>query len=128
MVELPCPLSPTGPLRLPFLGSFYLRAMPLPIIRWFARRWPEDRGPLWTYSHPYEFDASEPFWRMEPSWVVSRLLWLNRGAMWKRMAKLVGDRVGPTMAEHAAELSATDLPVFDPFAAAAERNPRTEHQ
>ena len=128
LIELPCPLTATGPLRLPFLGSVYLRAMPLPIIRWFARRWPSEAGPLWTYSHPYDFDADEPFWRMEPSWVVSRLLWLNRKAMWKRMASLVGDAVGPTMAEHAAALADSDLPVFDPAPKGGERNPRDGHQ
>jgi hypothetical protein len=65
---------------------------------------------------------------MEPSWVVSRLLWLNRKAMWKRMATLVGDAVGPTMAEHAAALADSDLPVFDPAPKGGERNPRDGHQ
>ena len=121
LVELPCPLAGIGPAKLPFLGSVYLRALPPMLLRGLARRWPEAKGPLWTYSHPYEFDATEPFWRMEPSWVQSKLLWLNRKNAWSKMARLVGPTVGPPLGDIARDLDLANLPSFSATAEIVEQ-------
>ena len=91
LLELPAPLAAFGPWRLPYLGGFYLRYLPMFLIQWLRGRAPHDELP-WTYCHPYDFDTEETFTPMRDAalW-VSVLLWFNRGATRTRLARLLAD-------------------------------------
>lgn len=87
LVEFPCPVHTVGSLSLPYLGGIYLRYLPMPLVR----RWAEKtRGTsLWTYCHPYDFDADEPFCRIAgANLLTSALLWMNRRQTWARVREL----------------------------------------
>jgi polysaccharide deacetylase family protein (PEP-CTERM system associated) len=45
LLEIPAPLARLGPARLPYLGGFYLRYLPLPLIQWLRERAPHDELP-----------------------------------------------------------------------------------
>ncbi|MBX3275025.1 MAG: polysaccharide deacetylase family protein [Sandaracinaceae bacterium] len=110
LVELPCPVRRIGPLTVPYLGGVYLRYLPLRLVeRWASRA---DGTVLWTYCHPYDFDADEPYTRIAgASTPTSVLLWLNRRGTWGRVGALAaGSRV--TMAEVASRMQ--DLTTWSP--------------
>lgn len=95
LLELPAPIGKFGPLRLPFLGGIYFRYLPEWLIKRAARRL--KGGCAWSYLHPYDIDAEEPFNRPHnaPLW-VSLLLWLNRKNALNRFNRFVsGDLLGP---------------------------------
>ena len=102
MTEFPVPLAQLGPARLPFLGGIYLRYLPT----WLIRRWARAHTSpvLWTYLHPYDFDAAETYTRMPgtAAW-VSVLLWLNRGGTWKKLGHLLESGAGKPLGEMAAD-------------------------
>ena len=112
LVEFPVPVARFGPARLPFLGGVYLRYLPGWLIRRAARSLP-DRV-LWTYMHPYDFDADEPYSRMPDTalW-VSLMLWFNRGGTWNKLAQVLELGVGKPLGElagNAAYLGALPQP------------------
>jgi peptidoglycan-N-acetylglucosamine deacetylase len=78
LLELPSPITKVGPLTVPFLGGIYFRYLPRSLIR-RALRDRQDQTALWSYLHPYDIDAAEPFCRPHgaPLW-MSILLWANR--------------------------------------------------
>ena len=91
LVEIPSPIARIGPLRIPYLGGFYLRYLPY----WYIKRSLGKADPgesLWCYSHPHDFDDGEPFRRIKntPMW-MSWLLWLNRRGTWNRLRTLLTD-------------------------------------
>lgn len=98
LLELPAPLATFGPWRLPYLGGFYLRYLPVALIQWLRRRAPRDELP-WTYCHPYDFDNEEAFARIRDAalW-VSVLLWFKRGATRAKLARLLADGCAPPFA------------------------------
>ena len=103
-----------GPATLPFLGGIYLRYLPL----WAIRRWAhaQSGNTLWTYLHPYDFDASEPYTRMPgtAAW-VSWLLWFNRKRTWNKLTELLKLGAGKPLGEMAADPAySSALPVFNP--------------
>jgi polysaccharide deacetylase family protein (PEP-CTERM system associated) len=102
LLEFPVPLAQIGPARLPFLGGIYLRYLPA----WMIRRWARNHTSqvLWTYLHPYDFDAAEPYTRMPDTaaW-VSLLLWLNRRGTWRKLAGLLDLGAGKPLGEMAAD-------------------------
>ena len=94
LVELPCPVLRVPPLALGYLGGIYLRLLPKSLVRRAVNR---SRSPalLWTYCHPYDFDADEPFFVMKPlGRVASRLMWVNRRDMLARIETLHAGRPG----------------------------------
>jgi len=106
------PLATLGPVRLPFLGGIYLRYLPLWAIRGWARG--QSAQALWTYLHPYDFDAAEPYARMPgtAAW-VSWLLWLNRKGTWHKLTELLKLGAGNPLGEMAADPGfARALPTF----------------
>jgi polysaccharide deacetylase family protein (PEP-CTERM system associated) len=115
LIELPCPVGRVGPATLPYMGGAYMRLLPGALVRRIAAR--EDRGGLrWIYSHPYDFDPSEPFHVMPGTthW-QSRLLWLNRRRMFDRVQTLLGDQPGAPLASFVDDVaSGPDLPVLRP--------------
>ncbi len=98
LVEFPVPLAKFGPARLPFLGGVYLRYLPAWLIRRAARALPG--CVLWTYMHPYDFDAAEPYARMPDAaaW-VSLMLWFNRRGTWDKLARVLEMGVGKPLGE-----------------------------
>lgn len=63
LIELPCPVGQLASATLPYLGGFYLRYVPQAILNTLLRQ-ASDQSCLWTYCHPYDFDAEEPFTRI----------------------------------------------------------------
>ncbi len=112
LLELPSPVFGMGRLSLPVLGGAYLRLMPMFIIRTALRRRSADRGD-WTYAHPYDFDATESFFRRpDQSWLEARLLFARRKHMLTRFSRLISAGA-PTLGEFANGLhSSNQLPVF----------------
>lgn len=88
LIEFPAPTFGVGPLRLPVIGGAYLRLSPMMLV--FAARYQASKQfGAWTYCHPYDFDHDEPFKRREEdSWFFSRLLFLRRDIMLKRILKV----------------------------------------
>ena len=112
LVEYPVPLAQLGPAALPFLGGIYLRYLPAWLVYRWARAHPGEV--LWTYLHPYDFDAAEPYARMPDTaaW-VSLLLWLNRRGTWTKLAGLLEQGTGKPLGELAADRAFADtLPQF----------------
>ena len=112
LIELPSPVMSLGPLTIPFLGGTYLRLLPA-VIRRRGIRLADPDTVLWSYCHPWEFDADEPFYVYEHGgWLVSRIGWLNRKGMMKRVEATLRPVAGPMLGEIVASFG--ELPIFDP--------------
>ena len=116
LVEFPCPLVRVAGMEVPFLGGAYLRLLPRAVQRYGMRRTAPE-AVLWTYCHPWEFDADEKFYVFDDGgWVASRVGWLNRRNMMKRVERVLDGPVGPSLGACAARLVADPtLPVIDPY-------------
>lgn len=114
LVEFPCPTAQFGSFRLPYLGGIYLRYSPEFLIRHCIRRTSQD-AVLWTYIHPYDFDAVEPFSRMPgTSLATSILLWLNRRGTYEKIRFLFRDRTAYRFQDVMNEIGERkSLPIFD---------------
>ncbi len=112
LLELPAPLAALGPWRLPYLGGFYLRYLPLPLIQWLRERAACDELP-WTYCHPYDFDIDEAFTPMRDAalW-VSLLLWFRRRGTRNKLARLMADGCAPPFAEQIARGDFVNTPAL----------------
>lgn len=111
LVEIPCPVVPFLGVSIPYLGGAYMRVLPSMVRRRGVRLAPEG-SVLWTYCHPWEFDPDEPFYVYEHGgWLVSRIGWINRGGMLRRVVASLRDGAGPPLREVVAGLG--QLPVFD---------------
>ena len=122
LIELPAPVAPVGPVEVPVLGGVYFRYLPLPLVR-RATRGMAPGILAWNYFHPYDFDATQPFFRMKNTalW-VSLLLWFNRRRTLGKFRRFFDSAEllpGQSLTERIAELDATSLPVFTPWAAAS---------
>lgn len=109
LLELPVPLARLGPARLPFLGGMYLRYLPPWDLRAMSARL---EGPLaWSYCHPYDIDAAEPF-RRAPGFGLasSAFLWANRRVTLGRLRALLRGRVSIPLAERLDEARAMACP------------------
>lgn len=112
LIELPSPVMKLGPMTIPFLGGTYLRLLPAAIRRRGVRR-AEDDLVLWTYCHPWEFDPDEKFYVYEHGgYLVSRIGWLNRRGMMKRVVATLAPEAGRPLGEIVRGLG--DLPIFQP--------------
>ncbi len=113
LLEFPVPVARVGPVLLPFLGGIYLRYLPSWLIGRLLRSRPA-ASVLWTYSHPYNFDAEEPYHRIADTaaW-VSLLLWLNRRGALDKLRRLLHGQPGPALGTLAADAAYVgSLPVF----------------
>jgi polysaccharide deacetylase family protein (PEP-CTERM system associated) len=103
LVELPCPVVRIPPLALGYLGGIYLRLLPKTVVKRAVNR-SRPTSLLWTYCHPYDFDADEPFFVMEPlGRLTSRLMWVNRRHMLARLETLHDGRPGRPLRTRVAE-------------------------
>ena len=110
VIEIPSPVMKLGPLTVPFLGGTYLRLLPGAVRRRGVRQADPDTV-LWTSCHPWEFDPDEPFYVYEHGgWLVSRIGWLNRRGMLKRVESTLRPTAGPRLGDIVATLG--DLPTF----------------
>ena len=78
LLEFPAPLASLAGITIPYLGGIYLRYLPAWLITRFVTQASVDSC-LWSYCHPYDFDAEQPFYPMKDTalW-ISLLLWFNR--------------------------------------------------
>lgn len=91
LLEIPAPVGKMGPFLMPYLGGFYFRYFPLPVVRGQIKKSAANAA-LWTYWHPYDFDAQEKNWRIKnASAPVSLLLWFNRKNTFKKLGRLAND-------------------------------------
>ncbi len=99
MMEFPLPVVQMGKYRVPYLGGIYLYTMPMFIVRQFLAK-ADPHEVLWTYTHPYDFDAEEKFASMPdaPLW-VSLILWMARRVAAKKIGKLIVSTGGKTLGE-----------------------------
>jgi polysaccharide deacetylase family protein (PEP-CTERM system associated) len=116
LIEIPVPIAKLGPLSVPFLGGFYLRYMPMPLVRYFCKI--EQGQALWSYVHPYDFDPEESFGRIAgASWLVSFLLWMNRTNTFKKLdgvfQQFDNESVNSSFAMQLEAGKFNDLPVFE---------------
>lgn len=102
VIEIPCATAGFGPVRIPVLGGVYLRGLPVPIVKILRKTFPKGSF-AWTYHHPYEFDPDEPFWLMEPNWVQSKLLWMNRKRTKAKVMALMKAGIGRPLIERLPE-------------------------
>lgn len=102
VVELPVPVLKRGGRGLPFLGGTYLRVLPQALVNFGIRRGASTQL-LWTYCHPYDLDAAEPFRHIPRlGYAQSRLLWLRRGAMVAKLQRLLQAHAAPPLGERVA--------------------------
>jgi len=102
LLELPAPVARLGPMHLPALGGMYLRYLPGFDLRRMMRRL---EGPVaWTYCHPYDIDAAEPFrWSGTLGLAGSVFLWANRGVTARRLRAMLAGRVSVPLGERLEE-------------------------
>jgi polysaccharide deacetylase family protein (PEP-CTERM system associated) len=88
LLEFPVPVGRLGPFLMPYLGGVYFRYLPFSIVRRQIKK-ADDGNALWTYWHPYDFDAEEKNWRIKnASTPASLLLWMNRKNTFKKLGML----------------------------------------
>lgn len=115
LAELPVPVAGLGNVAIPFLGGVYLRVLPWPAVS-AAHRLGSGGTTPWTYCHPYDFDPGEVPWVVPDSGRLgSKLLWLNRKLMFRRMEQLFALGVGAPLRDRIP----ADLPTWVPDGAAA---------
>ena len=86
LLEIPVPVSRIAGAEIPFLGGIYLRYLPTAVVR--ARAADVDQT-LWSYIHPYDVDATEPYYRFPgTSLLMSLLLWRNRKGTLTKLGRL----------------------------------------
>ncbi len=119
LLEFPVPLARIAGLTLPFLGGIYLRYLPRVVIDRELARLPA-APPLWTYLHPYDVDAREPYFRFPgTSLPMSLLLWRNRGGTLGKLEYLAHRLApAPPFGERIRRGEFAALPVWQPVPAA----------
>lgn len=112
LLEIPAPIGKIGPMTMPYLGGFYFRYLPFSIVQQQIAK-ANDNANLWTYCHPYDFDAEEKEWRIKDASIpVSLLLWFNRKNTFKKLEKLTNNY--SFSAPFKEQIFSKDLPLIDP--------------
>lgn len=86
IVEFPVAVGAFGPLRLPVAGGFYLRALPLAVLRAALDRIARDR-PFVLYLHPWECVADLPRLPLAPAEAI--ITYLNLGTVLGKLERLL---------------------------------------
>jgi peptidoglycan-N-acetylglucosamine deacetylase len=112
LIELPSPVTGVGRFSLPLLGGAYVRLVPDALVRWAARGYSAENGG-WTYSHPYDFDLGEEFFRRPgQSWPVAKLLFARRRHMLSRTTRLAAADAVTLQSFVTTQLNVTTLSSF----------------
>lgn len=113
LLELPCPVLGVGRLSVPYLGGVYLRYLPAPMLRRAAQRQPAEHV-IWTYVHPYDFDANAPFEVLpHAGWLTSRIVQMRRGSAFARLRTVIeAGGTAPPLGERTRALAERELPIF----------------
>jgi len=88
LAEFPLPVAGAGFLRIPYLGGVYLYSMPFFLVtRWLKKA--ASNECLWTYAHPFDFDAGAPFERFPgvPLW-IGLAMWMLRSKAESKIRRL----------------------------------------
>lgn len=89
LIEFPVQSYGIGRLRIPLLGGAYVRLAPEILYR-AIRNLTDTSKFVYTYCHPYDFDISENFYRVEGgSWLFSKLLFTRRELMMHRIFEMI---------------------------------------
>lgn len=100
LIELPLPTAPLfGDFRIAYLGGIYMYLMPDIMTRHFIRSAHENEI-LWTYTHPYDFDRTEPL-RAMPHTLLWAMLILRLGRFFaeEKIRRLLRNSSGTTLVE-----------------------------
>ena len=104
LIEIPVPVIGLGPMSIPFLGGFYLRYLPRPLLRHICNSGQNQH--LWSYVHPYDFDPEEKFGRIAgASWFVSFLLWINRANTFQKLDSVLNQFTPPHASQNTVQHS-----------------------
>lgn len=96
--ELPCPIATFAGLANPYLGGAYLRVLPHAFVRYgLARARPDEV--LWLYCHPYDLDPGEPYRRRPELGRKTRLMWVGRSRMLRKIDKVLASGTAPPLCE-----------------------------
>ncbi len=95
LVEFPVAVGNLGPLRLPVAGGFYLRALPLALLRHALDRIARAR-PFALYLHPWEFVQELPRLRLSPA--DAFVTHVNLGTVKRKLDHLLDRYTFTTMA------------------------------
>lgn len=88
IIEFPCPIVSIGPVAIPYLGGIYLRYLPLSLSKTYISKSSDEI--LWTYVHPYDLDAEEPFTRFPDASIwTSLLLWKMRNRTLPKLKEIL---------------------------------------
>jgi len=124
LIELPSPVMKFGPTTIPYLGGAYLRLLPK-AVRHRGISQADPATVLWSYCHPWEFDSEEPFYVFEDGgWLASRVGWMNRKGMMKRVEAVLSPIPGLPLGEIVAGLG--ELPIFEPSSVPREQVSRLQ--
>ena len=113
LIELPCPVAGAGRAMVPYLGGIYLRYVPLSVTKRLLTRGGVDAF-AWSYLHPYDLDADEPFFVLPwAGWLTSRVLHTRRSATLPRIEQILAAAGGaaPPLAERLCSMRDAALPV-----------------
>lgn len=88
LIEFPMTACHVAGLRIPVSGGFYLRAIPLPVLRHLLARVNASDHPFVLYLHPWEGDAGTP--RLRGLSPVTRFVtYYNQGGTLRKLEKLL---------------------------------------
>jgi polysaccharide deacetylase family protein (PEP-CTERM system associated) len=89
LLEYPMTVYRLGELAVPISGGFYLRAIPLPVLRGLLSRVNAGGNPFVIYLHPWETDIHTP--RVKRLSLMSRFItYYNMGSTLKKLEALLG--------------------------------------
>jgi polysaccharide deacetylase family protein (PEP-CTERM system associated) len=100
LLELPVSCLALGPARLPFGGGFYLRFLPLALIRAAIRHTLLQDRPVVFYVHPWELDPAQP--RLKLPARVAATRYYRLGSTTRKLTALLREFRWTTLSEVAA--------------------------
>ena len=111
LLEIPVPLARFAGTEIPFLGGIYLRYLPSVVVRACGA---SNGQTLWSYIHPYDVDATEPYFRFPgTSLLMSLLLWRNRKCTLTKLGRLAaGAEILAPFADRIAAGEFRDAPLY----------------
>ncbi len=92
ILEIPMSLAKLPFFTLPFAGGVYFRVLPFWLVRFFFKKYRKQGAPIVSYFHPYEIDTEQERFdlpELKGSRVMNRLMYYNRGGVFKRLKKLM---------------------------------------